>query len=381
MPIIDCEDSKPNAKPYEWIENMRITSIRACQPIAQNSPPDWRTSMGQILIVIETDEGLTGYGVGGGGAAGIHVINAVLKPLLIGQSVESVEEHWTSMAHATLPFGRKGLAIMAMSGVDLALWDLRAKAQGVPLARLLNPAVDLAKPIPTYMTVWDRVPEEARFSVQGIKLHLGSHPDEPTDVSARLERSVERVADARERLGSERPLMIDAWMTWDVEFTLAFADRVAELDVRWIEEPIPVDDVPGYEELNRHCRIPIAGGEHEFTAAGFQELIDRKLHTVLQPDVCWVGGLTELVKIANFARAKGLWVVPHRGAELWGLHAVAALCENPLAESGRPWMQWVGGQPDIIDGVISVPERPGFGASFSDDTLNLAGQSSAGVSS
>src|SRR4051812_13600698 len=100
---------------------MKITNVRAVQPVSPGSPPDWRTSLGQFLVAIDTDNGLTGHGVGGGGLAGVHVVRTVLRELLLGRDPAPVEELWQAMYEATLPFGRKGLAVMALSGVDLAL--------------------------------------------------------------------------------------------------------------------------------------------------------------------------------------------------------------------------------------------------------------------
>jgi L-alanine-DL-glutamate epimerase-like enolase superfamily enzyme len=139
----------------------------------------------------------------------------------------------------------------------------------------------------------------------------------------------------------------------------------------WIEEPLSPDDLAGYAELTSRCPVPIAGGEHEFTAAAFAELIARRLHAVVQPDVCWCGGMTELVKIYRTAKEQGVRVCPHRGAELWGLHALAALDPRPLAESGRPWLTWVGGQPASRDGYIDVPETPGFGVVIDEERLDV----------
>ena len=361
---------------------MHITDVRVCQPVAENSPPDWRTSMGQILVAVDTDCGLTGYGVGGGGLAGEHVVKAVLRGLLVGRPVEPVEQRWDEMYRATLPFGRKGLAIMALSGVDLALWDLRGKREDKPVAALLNPTLDVARPIPTYRTVWEHVPDDLPDDRSGVKLHLGLG----TGGDGRIETLVRKVEEAREAIGPERMLMIDAWMSWDVETTQVVAECIEPLGIAWIEEPLPADDIDGYRELSRHCPIPIVGGEHEFTAHGFRELIEHRLHSVLQPDICWAGGMTEMVKIFQMARDAGLWVVPHRGAELWGLHAIAGLSrgtgadsgstlmrspghvsepaasERPLAESGRPWLPWVGGQPAMENGTIQLTDRPGFGA-------------------
>jgi L-rhamnonate dehydratase len=175
---------------------------------------------------------------------------------------------------------------------------------------------------------------------------------------------VDLVKRVRDRVGPLWALFVDAWMQWDVAFTLRFAERVADVGIDWIEEPLPPDDLAGYAELVRRCPIRIAGGEHEFTAAAFADIIERRLHHVVQPDVCWCGGMTELVKIYRHAAAHGVRVCPHRGAEVWALPALASLDPCPLAESGRPWMTWVGGQPAIVDGYITVPTGPGFGAHF-----------------
>jgi L-rhamnonate dehydratase len=339
---------------------MKITAVRTVQPIAANSPPDWRTSMGQILVAVDTDTGLTGYGVGGGGAAGMHVIRAMLRDLLLGQDPERIGELWQMMYDATLAFGRKGIAIMAISGVDLALWDLRGKAEQRPVAALLGGEID--KPLSTYATVWDEIPDEVLQAHQAFKLHVGK-----VDSRGLQEEVVRRVAAARERIGNGRALMIDAWMKWDVPRTLAIAEQIQPYQVDWIEEPLSPDDLRGYAELRDRCPVAIAGGEHEFTALGFQELIEQRLHRIVQPDVCWCGGLTELIKIYRMAGDHGVRVCPHRGAEVWGLHAIAALDPQPLAESGRPWMTWVNGQPEIQKGFIQVTDCPGFGVDFNEN--------------
>jgi L-rhamnonate dehydratase len=332
---------------------MKIIDVRACQPRC-DSPPDWRTSLGQILVAIETDAGLVGYGVGGGGLAGIHIVRTVLRDLLLERNTEPIESLWDEMYQATLPFGRKGVAIMAQSGVDLALWDLRGKSANQSITQLLGGA--LHPTMPTYTTVWDDIPDALLSQHKAFKIHLGKTSD--------TSLFVDIVKRARDRVGPDAALMIDAWMKWDVPFTRRFAEAAAPFGLDWIEEPLPPDDLTGYAELTKYCPIPIAGGEHEFTAAAFAELIERRLHHIVQPDVCWVGGMTELVKIYRLAKANGVRVCPHRGAELWALPALAALDPQPLAESGRPWMTWVGGQPAIRDGTITAPRGPGFGAAL-----------------
>jgi L-rhamnonate dehydratase len=334
---------------------MKICDVRAVQPDSPGSPPDWRTSLGQILVAVDTDAGLTGYGVGGGGAAGVHVVRTVLRDLLLGRDPAPLGELWQAMYDATLPFGRKGLAVMALSGVDLALWDLRGKAERRPVAELLGGSGD--RVIPVYHTAWGEIAPELAGRFRAFKLHVGADRE-----AGRVESVARAVAQARAVVGPDCPLMLDAWMRWDVPTTLAVAAAVAAHRVGWIEEPLSPDDLSGYAALRGRCPVPIAGGEHEFTALGFAPLIEGRLHQVLQPDVCWCGGLTELVKIYCMARAAGLRVCPHRGAEVWALHALAALDPEPLAESGRPWLTWVRGQPPVRDGMIRLGGEPGFGA-------------------
>ena len=342
---------------------MTIKSICAIQPESDTSPKDWRTWLGQILVIIETEDGLTGYGVGGGGAAGIHVIETVIRHALVGQDATPVEDLWESIYSMTMPYGQKGLAIMAISGVDLALWDLRAKRAGKPLAHILGD--DVKTSVPTYKTGWS--PEEViADGTQGfaaLKLHVGVRPGKDIgDV-------VSQIRKVRDALGPDVKLMGDAFMKLDVERTLRLADELEDVNLRWIEEPLPADDLEGYARLRDECPIPISGGEHEYTARAFEVLMRDRLHAIVQPDVNWCGGLTELVKIYKLGEKYGIKVCPHRGCEIWSLHAICAIDPEPLAESGRPWMTWVGNQPEITDGRIGLGEGLGFGVSFDTEDL------------
>src|SRR5262249_15851826 len=156
------------------------------------------------------------------------------------------------MYDATLPFGRKGVAIMAVSGVDLALWDLAGRAAKRPVARLLR-ADCKPRPIPVYVTVWDEIEPSLVAQFRAFHLHLG-HRSSGDHVA----EAVRRVESARSLLGDEPALMIDAWMHWNLETTLAVGREVIKRGVGWIEEPLPIDDVQGYVELSRRCPVPIA---------------------------------------------------------------------------------------------------------------------------
>lgn len=339
---------------------MRITDIRSYQPPTPGSPADWRTQLGQIVVEIETDAGLTGIGVGGGGAAGLHVVHTVLRDLLMGREVDDVRELHREMCQHTAFYGRKGLVVMAISGVDLALWDLAGKQRGVSVAQLLKPDVDLNEPLSTYCTVFDDDDAEAAINLghRAIKLHVerfGDRP-EPAEIATLVART-------RDRLGAGAIIMIDAFARWDVETSLQVASAIAPFDVGWLEEPIQPDDLAGYAELAANSPVPIAGGEHEYLADGFRELIDRGLHAVLQPDVNWCGGLTTLIEIYQMANAAGVRVCPHRGCEPYALPAIAACDPNPLAESGRKWFRCLRGAPEITAGRIKLSSAAGFGVS------------------
>ena len=352
---------------------MKITDVRACQPITPTSPDDWRTSIGQILVAVDTDSGITGYGVGGGGFAGIHVVRTVLRDMLLGKEPSQIESLWQTMFDSTLAYGQKGLVVMAISGVDLALWDLKGRAEKTSVCSLLGGAKQTS--LPTYITVWDNdaMDEVAASPHQGFKLHLGGQStEEDGSTEAFADRIADQLSRARSAIGPDRELMADAWMKWNLVETQAVISRVADLNLSWLEEPLPVHDEAGYAELVSNSPVPIAGGEHEYTSAGFRHLAAQRLHTVLQPDVCWCGGLTELIRVYEIASEFGLRVCPHRGAELWSLPAIAALgnaLADPLAESGRPWMSWVSGQPSIENGFVEVPNRPGFGVEIDEASI------------
>ena len=334
---------------------MKIVDVRAVQPDTPGSPPDWRTQLGQILVRVDTDEGVTGFGVGGGGRAGIWVVETVLRDFLIGKDPTDVEGLWAQMYRRTLAYGQKGLVVMAISGVDLALWDLRGKCAGKAIVEVLGGRAGTV--VPAYKTGWSHA-EVAEGKLEGyraLKLHMGRMS---------VDEAIEQLSEARDTLGTEMELMADAFMLWDLETALNVVKRIEPYHLVWLEEPLPCDDLDGYARLRDASSVPIAGGEHEYTARAFEPLMQQRLHAIFQPDVCWCGGLTELVKIYAMAKSCGVRVCPHRGSEVWALHAIAALDDEPLAESGRPWITFVQGQPEIVKGEIAVPDGPGFGVRF-----------------
>ncbi|MGH9658805.1 MAG: enolase C-terminal domain-like protein [Bryobacteraceae bacterium] len=283
---------------------------------------------GALLVEIKTKQGITGYGLGSGGGAAAYIIEHHLKDLLVGASAANIELLWDQMYNATLFYGRKGVVIMAMSGVDLALWDIRGKQAGQPVHRLLGgPTKDK---VPAYYTGFE-VEAALKLGFRAFK-----HPIRQGVVQGRegMRKTVEDLREIRKRIGPEAMLMIDVLCQWDVPYTLEMADRMAESRLYWIEEPISPDDLEGYAQLCREIRGPlIASGEHEYTRFGFQELIAHKAVKLVQPDTTWCGGLTELRRIAALAASHSLPMVPHRGGSPYGLAVIFTTPNCPLAES------------------------------------------------
>ena len=339
-------------------ERVRIESIQAFQPDTPDCPKDWRLSLGQIFVRVTLDNGVSGIGIGGGGLAGINVITSCLREIVLSVEFEHPKELHALMCKESMFFGRKGLVVMALSGLDLAVWDAYAKLHNLPIAKILNPDIDISKPVPMYKTVWttDDAVEAIESGWQAVKLHvegMGENPD-----SSLIRAAVEST---RSHLGDGPPIMIDAFGRWSVEEALEVAHEIKEFGIDWLEEPVMPNEVRDYRELNRTCPIPIAAGEHEYLLDGFRDAVELGLFDIFQPDINWCGGLTSLLEIYQLANTHNIRVVPHRGAEPYALHAILACDNSPLAESERHWFSGRFGFPESDNGHVCLEDKPGFG--------------------
>lgn len=316
---------------------------------------------GATLVEIRTDQGLTGYGMGGGGTAAVHIVENHLKDLLLGANALNCELLWDQMFSSSSFYGRRGLPIMAISGIDLALWDLAGKAAGVPVWRLLGGSAK--EKVLAYFTGGD-VERGLKLGFQAFKLGLYEGIADASPESMR--KLLERLEQIRGLIGPNRKLMIDCLCRWNVEYTLEFAERAAPLKLYFIEEPLLPDDVAGYQRLCREVKgTRIACGEHEFTRFGFQEVLRNHASHILQPDLTWCGGLTDIRRVATIAAAHGVPVMPHRGSSLCGIHLVIAHSNCPMAESfgtGEPGNELMERfTAPFRDGYYYPPEKPGLG--------------------
>lgn len=331
---------------------------------------------GAILVQIRTDQGITGYGMGGGGSAAVHIIENHLKDLLMGANALNIDLLWQQMYSSSTFYGRRGLPVMAISGIDLALWDIAGKSAGLPVWQLLGGKSK--EKVSAYFT-GNQFQRGFELGFRAFKMGL---PDAPLDKDNML-KLIAILRQARSIIGPDSKLMIDCLCRWNVDYTLEFAERAADLNLYFIEEALPPDDVAGYQILMARLKGPkVAHGEHEFTRYGFQEQIRNRTAHILQPDLTWGGGLSEGVKIATMAQAHGIPVMPHRGGSVFGIHLVLAHANCPMAESfgtGEPGNEMMARlTPPFRDGHYWPPESPGIGADLPDDVVRKHCPSLAG---
>jgi L-rhamnonate dehydratase len=323
---------------------------------------------GAILVEIKTEQGLTGYGMGGGGGAAAYIIEHHLGPLITGASALHVEAIWEQMYNASLFYGRKGVTIMAISGVDLALWDIRGKHAGQPVHKLLGGPN--REKVPAYYTGHD-VDGALKLGFRAFKHPVRYGLD---DGREGMKKVISELREIRGKIGPENQLMIDVLCRWNVPYTLEMVDRMQEFRLYWIEEPLSPDNLEGYAQLCREVRGPlIASGEHEYTRFGFEELIRHKAVKLLQPDTTWSGGLTELRRIAALAAAHNLPMAPHRGGSPFGLSVIFTSPGCVLAESfgtlekAGPIMAAMTSR--FENGYYYPSDKPGFGVDITPSML------------
>lgn len=368
---------------------MKITAVRAhCLASPLETPfafsQGWVKSRGACLVEVQTDAGLTGWGEAL--CQGLQppqiaaaAIESALRPLVVGADPLQIEPLWHRMYMQTRDFGMKGAMIAAISGVDIALWDLAGKSLGQPVWKLLGGAHRNRAQI--YATGFYRVSgqgeaprlaEEARQRAaegfQFLKIKLGFGVADDLAVMRAVARAIE---------GQGLRMMIDTNHAYGVADAVRLGRALAPYDLRWYEEPVAAEDLAGYRELRAKLDVPIAGGENEFTVFGFRQLFEARAVDIAQPDVCAAGGLTACRHIAALALAHGVQVNPH----VWGsavgqiasLHLIGALplanpslfADEPVFEydcSSHPFREQLVDKPlRQREGWLELPTAPGLG--------------------
>ena len=338
---------------------------------------------GWLVVEVFTDDGLVGIGNAAlAPQVTKQVIDLYLKPLLIGRNPWDIEFLWQTMYRKTMAFGRKGIGMVAISAIDIALWDILGKSAKQPVYRLLG---GRTKPrIPVYASrlysveLSELEAEAKRYKKEGYKAMKLRFGWGPADGAAGMQRNLDLVRTVREAVGDGVDVMADAYMGWTLDYAKRMLPLLEPFHLRWLEEPVIPDDVHGYAELKSYGRVPIAGGEHEFTVYGFRDLLEARALDYIQFDTNRVGGITQARKIAALAEAYSAPVIPHAG-QMHNYHVVMASLNSPMAEYfpvvdvevGNELFWYIfDGEPRAKDGFVDLDENvPGLGLTINETAL------------
>jgi L-alanine-DL-glutamate epimerase-like enolase superfamily enzyme len=374
---------------------MKIVDIRTIPLCYRCDPPygsagGMQARRGSLLVEIETDERVTGIGEAGvGGGATTGVIERVLRPMLIGEDPLLIEALWQKMFARTRQFGRRGIVMNAISGIDIALWDIAGKVAKLPLYRLLGGCRDRVEAYANggFYQEGKSVDELAGEAegyrargFKGMKMKVGRNPSTQTHLrhlvdhaelcEVEPEEDITRVAAVRRALGPRAKLMVDVNCAWSPAFAIEMGRAMEPHKLYWIEEPVATDDIDGSAMVADALATPIAGYETEIGLNGFRELIARGAVDIVQPDIAWSGGFSECRRIAAFAQAHHRMVAPHAFASAVtlaaSLHFIVSIPNGLVLE----FDQNPNGLRDELlkepiridtDGMIRLPELPGLG--------------------
>jgi L-alanine-DL-glutamate epimerase and related enzymes of enolase superfamily len=363
---------------------MKVTDVEVYPiSIPLDSPVSFATKTieerDHAIVYVRTDEGHEGlgYSLGYGGASLVaEAVSDLLAPIILGEDPRDTERLWRKMFDGTVQIGRKGVMIRAISCVDIALWDVKGKAAGMSLAKLLGGGTE---PIPAYASGGyyreekglSGLREEMETSVERghdtVKMKVGRLP---------LKEEVERVRVAREAIGPNRRLLMDANGKWKHKQEAVRACRAfGEYDPYFIEEPVMPDSVDLMREVNAAINYPVVSGELEFSRYGFAELLRENAIEIVQPDVTVVGGVTEFMRVAHTAASYDIPVAPHYN---WDLHVqLLAALENGLFAEYFYRDSDVKSFDDVVEnplvpenGALTVPDRPGHGVTLDRNALD-----------
>lgn len=337
-----------------------------------------------LTCEIEMEDGTIGIG---NAALAPNIVKAAIDeyyaPIVIGEDPFDYAYLWEKMYRKTHAWGRKGVGMIAISAVDIAIWDLMGKLTGKPVFKLLGGRTK--EKIPAYYSKLysgsiDSMQAEAQEAMktgyQGYKSRFGYGPK---DGMKGMRENLKRVEALREVLGYDVDLMLDCYMGWNLDYAKRMLPKLEKFEPRWIEEPVIGDDVEGYRELNAMGSIPISGGEHEFSVIGCKELIEKKAVSILQYDTNRVGGVTAAQKINAIAEAHQIPVIPHAG-QMHNYHLTMANTNCPMSEYfpihdvevGNELFYYIfKGDSAAVDGVLDLDDnKPGFGIEITDKYID-----------
>ena len=366
---------------------MKITSVETLYLRLPNVKEQCDSGQDALLVKVHTDAGITGIGEVDSAPLAVkgaidgpfsHTTAAGLAHLVVGEDPLEHERLWQKMYRGNIYGGRRGVGLHAMSGIDMALWDIKGKVFGQPVWKLLGGGFH--KRIRAYASsLFGATPQETgerarRFRDRGFTaVKFGWDPmgqDEKTDIAL--------VREARRGLGDDADLMIDAGLVWDAKTAIQRARSFSEYRIFWLEEPLLPDDYEGYRKLSEATEVRIAAGEEESGRWSFLELMDRGRVDIVQVDLSRCGGFTEAMKIASLAQDRGLPVVNHGfttyinvTAALHFLNAIPhSFITEFVVEEGTTLRDHITKQRIVArDGWLDMPDSPGLGIDLDEEAV------------
>jgi len=331
-----------------------------------------------IFLLIDTDDGVSGR-YGSISMNEVRMIKGQFSRILIGENPHAVERIWDKMYRQAI-HGRKGETMMAISKVDLALWDLKGKLLDAPVYELLGgPTRDNIRAYASmlgYSIQPELVAERGgAVATEGYTATKWFFRHDPTEGQEGIRKNLELIKSVREAVGPDVEIMFDAWSSWNVPYTQRMAELATEYRPWWFEEPVMADMIPQYAELRRTvATVAIAGGEHEYTRWGIKALLDAGAVDILQPDPTWAGGLTEMTKICALASSYGIPVIPHHGAMAsTQLIASQTITTCPIQEwllqHGRRANVFMKHKIEPVNGYIELPTASGLSMELDEDAI------------
>ncbi len=333
-----------------------------------------------LICEVETDDGI--IGIGNAALAPQLVkktIDTYLTPLVLGEDPFDYSYIWEKMYRRTHAWGRRGLGMVAISAIDIALWDIMGKITNKPVFKLLGGRTK--EKIPVYASklysqpIKDLQKEAESYVKQGFKMFKMRFGWGPKDGPEGMKKNIELAEAVREVIGYDTDLMMECYMGWNLDYAKRMMPKLVKFNPRWLEEPVIADDIHGYAELNNMNAIPISGGEHEFNLFGFKQLLDIKAVSYIQYDNNRVGGFTIANKINALAEAYQVPVIPHAG-QMHNYHLTMSNFNCPISEFfpvhdveiGNELFYYIfEGDPAPENGYIDLDDNiPGLGLTITD---------------